>query len=75
MTSFDICFGFNNKTYVAKVINAGNIYKVLADDDMLAEMFGEIVLLEANGEFAWSNRDPEYYKYALSIATALKDHL
>jgi hypothetical protein len=41
----------------------------------LQQIYGEVVMLEANGEFAWRNPGPEYYKFALSMAVALKKHL
>jgi hypothetical protein len=33
------------------------------------------MMLEANGEFAWRNPGPAFYKFALSIAVGLKKHI
>ena len=75
MASFNISFLLDDNTYLAKVDQAGNIYTVLPEDIHLQQIYGEVVMLEANGEFAWRNPGPEYYKFALSIAVALKKHL
>ncbi|CAM3741339.1 hypothetical protein MUGA111182_06380 [Mucilaginibacter galii] len=75
MANFNISFLLDDTTYLAKVDQAGNIYTVLPEDIHLQQTYGEVVMLEANGEFAWRNPGPEYYKFALSIAVALKNHL
>ena len=75
MANFEISFLFDDKTYLAKVDQAGNLYTVLPEDLQLQQTYGEVVLLEANGDFAWRNPGPDYYKFALSIAVGLKIHL
>lgn len=75
MANFEISFLLDDKTYFAKVEQAANIYTVLPEDIHLQQTYGEVVMLEANGEFAWRNPGPEFYKFALAIAVALKKHL
>lgn len=72
MANFEISFLFNDKTYSAKVNQAGKIFTVLPEDIHLQQIYGEVVMLEANGGFAWRNPGPEFYKFALSVAVALK---
>jgi hypothetical protein len=75
MEPFHIEFNFRDTIYTAEVINTHNIYRVSPDDDLLAELFGETLMIEANGDFAWQNLGPDHYQYTLSIANALKKHL
>jgi hypothetical protein len=75
MRAFEIAFNFKEKDYKAEVINTHNIYRVSPDDDLLAELFGEIVLIESNGSFAWQNLGPDHYQYSLCVANALGTHL
>ena len=75
MATFKISFLLNDQSYLAKVDQAGKIYTILPEDIQLQKIYGEVVMLEANGEFAWRNPGPEFYKFALSVAVALKQHL
>jgi hypothetical protein len=75
MADFEIEFRLEEKNQLASVQQSGNIYTVLPQDKHLKEQYGETVLLEANGDFAWRNLGPEHYKFVLSIAVALKKHL
>lgn len=72
MNEFEITFFFNNKHYIADVKQVDNLYKVIPQDDDLKNVYGETVLLEANGDFAWQSHGPEHYRYVLSIANTLK---
>ena len=75
MEEFEIAFVLNGNLYQASVKKSGNLYYVTPQDAELAQAFGEATLLEANGDFAWANPSPEYYRYALCIANALKIYL
>ncbi|WP_374951062.1 hypothetical protein [Mucilaginibacter sp.] len=75
MANFEISFTIGDSIYLAKVDQAGNIYTVQPEDIYLQQTYGAVVMLEANGDFAWRNPGPEYYKFALAIAVALKKHL
>jgi hypothetical protein len=75
MEAFDIEFNFRDNTYTAKVIKTHNIYRVLLNDDLSGDLFGELLLIEGNGDFAWQNSGPDHYQYSLAIARALKKYM
>lgn len=75
VNSFDIAFNLNGEVYSSEVTRIDNLYRVSPDDDILSEVFGEIVLLEANGAFSWKTLSPDHYKYGLAIANALEKYL
>lgn len=74
MQIFDIKFNFKDHTYTARVTNTHNIYRVSVNDGS-ADLFGELLLIEANGDFAWQDMGADHYQYSLSVAKALKEYL
>ena len=72
---YKITFTFNDNQYVANLEQVDNRYTVLPNDHHLRERFGQVMLLEAYGSFAWSNPDPEFYQFALAIALVLEKRL
>ncbi|MBS7567052.1 hypothetical protein KHS38_21790 [Mucilaginibacter sp. Bleaf8] len=72
MGEFDVMFSFNGVEYLATVNQEKNIYHVVPKDLHLQQSFGETMLLEANGDFAWKSYGPEHYQYVLAIVIALK---
>jgi len=68
-------FVMDGAVHSAKIGVDGHIFTVLAQDKELHERFGELIMVEANGDFAWHNLSPAHYRYAYSVAIALKQRL